>query len=252
MTKRIALIVLTLFLLAVPVAADGNLLRNGDFDGPTYLWRGQNEVELPDGWTEFWWRQSKEYDGRPEIKSAVSWGFPDGSNPTLLKAFTTFRQHRYRIGQRVEVHPGAVYRLTARVWCWSSDDDAPWESDDGGSYRSRIGVQDDTGIYWSTPSPGVKAMDRWVVHKVEYTATQSEVVVLIEGDAEWALKHGDAYWDWVRLEMIAPPPDDLEPRIEELESIVVQQTAQIRALETLIQNQGEQLNALLKWARQAP
>jgi len=202
-----------------------NLLQNGNFEGGTHQWEGVSEIELPDGWTEFRWREEKISDGRPEVR-VETFPLPDGEIHTVLKAFTTYRQHQYYIGQHITVHPGATYKFTARVWCWSSKHDRPAVSW-AGSYRTRIGVEDGDVAIWNVEVPGTKAVDQWVEHELIFTPISGEIVVWLCGDAEWGIKHNDAYWDFVSLEMIEQPASgDLNERIENLE----------REIETLKQN----------------
>jgi hypothetical protein len=226
MKHRSWLIVLILCLLAavVPSASHANgpenLLENGDFSGGTHLWQGTPEISLPEGWNYFDWDKDKRPDGRravrPEIKSNVSWEFPDGTSPTLTKGFTTFAQHRFSIGQEVDVTPGAVYLLEARVWAWSSAGDDPWVSSPGGSYRTSIGVEQNGELTWSTPPPGLKATDEWIHHELTFTAETSSITVFFCGDAEWAVKHNDSYWDWMRLSRLESPKKPIVPALYQM------------------------------------
>lgn len=211
-----------------------NLLVNGRFiEGATHSYVEWNhpvaEIDLPYGWNLFNYNHRSETDlswvwHRPECKLAMVRG------QKVWKAFSTFSTHRYALGQKVKVQPGATYKLTVRVNTWSctNDDETRY---DGGSYRTKVGLNPKGETYWAsrgiawstqyevgTKHDGVGVEVRTVTAK----AVEDTMVVWLLGDAEWAVRHNDAYWIEATLNMVSPPSppigdEKLEKRVESLE-----------------------------------
>jgi len=198
-----------------------NLLQNGNFTGGAYHyteWGHQvNEVQLPTGWGLFEYDHGSDFH-RPETKVQVAHQEPSLTD-MVWKVFSTYSRHHCSLGQRVQVAVGTDLRLDAWVYAWSSDADT-WGESEGGSYRVRVGIDpygclfsDSPDIQWSHPGHGYKAMSEYVHLDTKAIAEAGVVTVWLQGDAEWAVKHNDAFWDSASLTAIstpAPGDPDLE------------------------------------------
>lgn len=195
-----------------------NLLTNGRFiEGATHSYVEWNhpvpEIQIPYGWTLFNYNHRKTGDlawvwHRPECKLAMVRG------QKVWKAFTSFATHRYALGQEVLVTPGATYRLTVKVNTWSctNDDETKY---DGGSYRTKVGINPmgytdwaSRDIVWSTQYEVGTKHDGLgeEIRTITTKAVGDVIIVWLLGDAEWAVRHNDAYWIEAVLEEIAGPP----------------------------------------------
>jgi len=202
-----------------------NLLQNGDLTGGFYYlteWGHEmHEVQLPVGWDLFQYRPISEdpQTHRPECKIENGDHEPSLTSP-VWKAFTTFSKHHYTLGQRVQVAVGTELKLSAWVYAWSSRFDQ-WGISVDGSYRTRIGIDPFGGInpdadevVWNHTAPGLKSMDCLQEHTLQATAKAGMITVWLQGDAEWALKHNDAFWDGAHLVALSTPPGPGDPALE--------------------------------------
>ena len=85
----------------------------------------------------------------------------------------------------------------------SNEDDF---SQSAGKYRMRIGIDPYGGldpespdVVWSNGGHAIEPYDEYQFLSVETVARSDRVTVFIWGQAEWALKHNNAYVDDVRL-----------------------------------------------------
>ena len=199
---------------ATPIPAHA---LHDSFEGAWYYWDGKSEVYVPDSWQPYW-RPRTIWDGqgyyfRPEYKRTTRpervW---DGG--VAAQWFNTYANHIAGLWRRVYVGEGQAVRASAWAMAWSSAFDDP-EVSWGGSYRLAIGV-DPTGgtdpwaatIEWSEPGlPGRRVHDAWAYLSVVTQAQGEYVTVYLRGDAEWPVKHNDAYFDdvWVTYLDDVPP-----------------------------------------------
>lgn len=212
----ISLLIALCWGLAAPAAladCEGNLLVNGGFEGG-FSERGSGEVAVANGWN-LWYQdgpgQEQGLNHRPEYDAedanlhgtrriregsyAQKWG----------KVYAT---HHAGVYQQVNVPAGSGLRLTAWAQSWSSAQDDPGVSD-GGQYAVSVGIDPTGGTDWSSPNVVWSArsgtMDQWVQLAVDAKAQAGTVTVYLRGDAEWPLKHNDAYFDDVCLLYTAAP-----------------------------------------------
>jgi hypothetical protein len=199
-------------------------LQNGGFEGGTYLWTDPwgnriAEVTLPNGWQYFSFRpyEGDGYYHRPETKpeDAGRYGFRRVLDGWWgWKAFSTYSNHAYALGQRVSVPRGTLIEAGAYGQAWSSAKDDPTYSSQG-SYWLNVGIDPAGGddwqsanIVWAQALPGRKQLDTWARLAVTTTAQADYVTVWLRGEAEWRLKHNDSYWDaaWLRAVGAQPEP----------------------------------------------
>ena len=223
-------------------AAVTNLLSNGNFEGgawrQTFNGSEYGEISVPIGWTAFW-------DvglGRPEMKviRAVA---PYLAPPRVaegvqaVQLFTFYRTHDAGLYQRVSLPAGCTLELSALAHVWYSQRDDPhkseyhydtapdaWyqltEADPG--MQVMLGLDPTGGVDWQAASV------RWAIENYYDQPWELDLVVEDCGAAvtvflrtitAWPYKHCDAYWDDVRLEIVAEPEPDLldcpgRPRID--------------------------------------
>lgn len=199
-----------------PTPIPGHALHDS-FEGGWSHWGGVPELYVPDGWHPYW-RQRTPSDGagfyfRPEYKRTTrSERVFDGWQ--AAQWFNTYATHIGGLQRSVYVGEGQTITASAWAMAWSSIYDDP-EVSWGGSYRLAIGV-DPTGgndpwspdIMWSDPgTPGWKVHDEWAYLDVTVQAENDHVTVYLRGDAEWPVKHNDAYFDevWVTYTGEVPP-----------------------------------------------
>ncbi|MFO7917745.1 MAG: SdrD B-like domain-containing protein, partial [Anaerolineae bacterium] len=226
--KRMLVLASFLFLwvplMVTPVLADcpDNVAVNPGFEHGFSTRDGIPEVSVANGWHPFWQEGPRQEEGlnhRPEFKpeDAAQFGYRRvrGGN-WAQKMFTTYATHHAGVLQQINVPEGGVVSLSAWGQAWSSERDNPDESRDGKYYLS-VGI-DPTGgtnftsenIVWSERST---VLDQWVQVAVEAQAQAGTVTVFLRGDAEWPVKHNDAYWDDVCVTYVAPtpPPTPIPP-----------------------------------------
>jgi hypothetical protein len=197
----------------------GNVAVNPGFeDGFTE--RGAGEVTVANGWHPFWQAGPFEADGynrRPEYKGEDAARFGRRrvrSGNWSQKLFNTYATHHAGIWQQISVTPGSLVTLSAWGQAWSSEESDPGHSRNG-KYEMSVGI-DPTGgtdfnsgnIVWS---PRNGTLDQWVQMSVQARAQGGTVTLFLRGDAEYRLKHNDAYFDDVCVTLAAPPPPPTRP-----------------------------------------
>ncbi len=223
------------------------------------------EIFVPEGWVAFW-REGGPVPHDPQ--NTVGYGRPeihviDKEPPFLdpprvrtgrraVKCFTFYRIHDAGLYQQVDgIEPGSRVRATGWAHAWSSTHDDPHESDGAGRqafYRLASECADPTAICNFTFSVGIDPWggnDPWgerviwgegahiynafaQVPPVETVAHASTVTVFIRSRVLWPFKHCDAYFDDMRLEVVAEPWEPLAVAIEP-QKVVVGQPFEIRA-----------------------
>ncbi|MFP3896727.1 MAG: SdrD B-like domain-containing protein [Anaerolineales bacterium] len=219
--KRILVLASFLFLwvplMAMPVLADcpDNVAVNPGFEHGFSTRDGISEVSVANGWHPFWQEGPRQEEGlnhRPEFKpeDAARFGYRRVREGNWAqKMFTTYATHHAGVLQQINVPRGSVVSLSAWGQAWSSERDNPDESRDGKYYLS-VGI-DPTGgtnftsenIVWSERNT---TLDQWVQLTVQAQAQADTVTVFLRGDAEWPVKHNDAYFDEVCVTYVAPTP----------------------------------------------
>lgn len=193
-------------------------LVNGGFEEGFRHVGNVGELNVAVGW-EPWWDPKA---ARPEYKDAAI-----GVDARRVKTgshaqqwFNNYNKHTAGILQVVGgVTPGKTLQLVAWVQCFSSGKDDFSKSD--GRYRMRIGVDpyggvdpESTDVVWSDEGNAVQPYDAYARLEVETVARSDRCTVLVWGQAEWPLKHNDAYVDDVVLVEVdgepgpEPGPDD--------------------------------------------
>jgi len=229
-----------------------NLLVNGDFTDGQHVWQSNPTVQIPNSWDLFAYDQA----GHMPECYCMMMGPPQNIGP-IWKVFTSYAQHEHALGERVIVPVGAELVFRASVWAWSSGQDDPMRSLNGGSYHTRIGIDPFGGmewrsphIVWDYPPLGHKVMDTRDEHSVAAVAEAGVVTVWLSGRHEWALKHGDAYWFQASLESLytpePPPTGDLAERVGHLEDDVDALSAAAYSFETRIQRIEDFLTSFRK------
>jgi len=190
-----------------------SLLMNGGFEGGFRYVDNVRELNVPNGWMPWWDSRS----ARPEWKDASlavdSRRVHSGEH--AAQWFNNYAVHTGGIYQRVtELQPGSTLTLSAYVQAFSSGKDDFSRSD--GRYRMKIGIDpyggvdpESTDIIWSDGGNAVQPYDAYVLVSVTTMARSDRATVWVWGQAEWALKHNDAYVDDVALVASgggAPPP----------------------------------------------
>ncbi len=186
------------------MATDGeSLLMNGGFEGGFRYVDGIRELYGPNSW-ELWWDPRS---ARPEWKDATvavdSRRVRSGEH--AAQWFNNYAVHTGGIYQRVMgLQPGSTLTLSAYVQAFSSGKDDFSRSD--GRYRMRIGIDpyggvdpESADVVWSDGGNAVQPYDAYVPVAVSTTARSNRATVWIWGQAEWPLKHNDAYVDDVAL-----------------------------------------------------
>jgi len=217
------LVVGMLLLVSQAVQADcpDNLLTNGGFE-EGFSARGAGEVQVANGWHP-WYQDGPDqqlgYNHRPEYNpenAAVHGTRRIREGSFAQKWGKVYATHHAGIYQQVNVRAGSTLKLTAWGQSWSSDKDDPSVSD-GGKYLLSVGIDPTGGTDWASPnvvwSAPSATMDQWVQLSVEARAQGGTVTVYLRGDAEWPVKHNDAYFDDVCLTYVStPPPPTNTPR----------------------------------------
>jgi hypothetical protein len=211
-----------------------NLLSNGGFEGgawrQTFNGSEYGEISVPIGWTAFW----DVTMGRPEMKviQAVA---PYLDPPRVFEGkqavqwFTFYRTHDAGLFQRVSLPAGSTLELSALAHVWYSQRDDPhkseyhkdsapdvWyqftEADPG--MQVMLGIDPTGGMDWNAASV------RWAIENyydqpweiaLQVEDCGAAVTVFLRTITAWPFKHCDAYWDDVRLEIVADPEPEPEP-----------------------------------------
>ncbi len=211
-TTMLALLLALSLTSVVSADCPGTPLANPNFE-EGFTAREAGEVEVANGWYPWfqdgphqdqglnhrpeWDAENAQWHGTRRIKEgtwAQKWG----------KVYAT---HRAGIYQQVNVPAGSQVTLTAWAQAWSSTEDDPAVSKDG-AYALMVGI-DPTGgtdwrsnnIVWSEPN---RTLDQWVQLSVSARAQGGTITAYLRGEAEWPVKHNDAYFDAVCLTYVAP------------------------------------------------
>lgn len=210
--RRIA--VLLVFLVActrspIFISQSATLLENGSFEG-AFIEQGAPELKVPENWIA-WWDPSS---SRPEYKCATTEVDPRRihSGRAAAQWFNNYAVHTAGLYQVVENIAGETLRFEAWVQAFSSSKDDFTHSD--GRYRMRIGIDPYGGtdpksgdIIWSNEGHAVQPYDAYQLLVVETPARSDRCTVFIWGQAEWALKHNNAYADDAVLYQVGVVPD---------------------------------------------
>jgi hypothetical protein len=205
-----------------------NLLVNGGFEGGAHL-QGAAEVEVPNGWTAWWYEGPAIHDdenlvgyARPEMH-VIRAREPFLDPPRIFEGrgaaffFGAFKVVEAGYWQQVPVVRSARLRLSGWGHAWSNHDvnRDPHSSqletaDDRINASFQLGI-DPTGgamalgvdVVWG---PGRHIYDHYApIPPVEVTARGNYVTVFLRGRALWPFRNNDFYFDAIRLEYVAPP-----------------------------------------------
>jgi hypothetical protein len=167
-------------------------------------WRevgGAGELKVANHWFP-WWHQA---DTRPEFKIATLDVDANRihSGSAAQQWFTTYSTHTGGIYQPIRNVPvDKTLIWTAYVQAFSRNDDTNWQKSDG-RYRMRIGLDPYGGTdpegqdaVWSET---IQPYDRWFPLRVETLSRSDRCTIFVWGQAEWRLKHNNAYVDDCRL-----------------------------------------------------
>lgn len=189
-------------LVAAQEAASLSLLNPGFEEGFRQV-DGIGELTVGNYW-EPWWDENA---ARPEFKRAdiAVDARRVRSGSSAQQWFNNYATHTGGIYQRVSgVTVGTTLVLEAWVQAFSSSQDNFSQS--SGRYRMRIGIDPYGGldpespdVAWSNDGNAVEPYDAYQFLRVEAVARSDRATVYIWGQAEWPLKHNDAYVDDVRL-----------------------------------------------------
>lgn len=189
----------------LPVAAqEGNLLRDGGFEG-SYTNRGRTDLNIPADWN-LWVSESPRTEAWMNLPPVA---FPhNGPDPNphggsralnLNKGFGTFTAAVY---QQVAVPQGS--NVTASAWAFMRTCNIPAGSDkcgsavESGAY-TRIGIDPNGGanpfdgdVVWSG---NALPHDRWDQMNVSATATGDAVTLFLYTTQQWPSDINNVYWD---------------------------------------------------------
>ncbi len=213
-TGVLLLALLTVGLLPAWADCPGTPLRNAGFEDG-FSTRGAGEVEVANGWTPFWQDGPFAAEGlnrRPEYKAedAARFGRRRVRQGNWAQKWgNTYATHHAGIYQQVNVPAGSTVTLRAWAQAWSSAEDDISVST-GGKYALSVGIDPTGGTDWTSPNIVWSApnytLDQWVELTVQATAKGGTVTIYLRGDAEWRMKHNDAYFDDICVTYVAPPP----------------------------------------------
>lgn len=190
-------------------------LSNGNFEDGWLEWNGIHELKVANGWQPWWHRN----DTRPEFKIAT----PDVDPRRIHEGqaaqqwFNNHATHTAGIYQIVhDVPVGATLHFLAWVQAFSSNVDDFTKS--AGRYRMRIGINPYGGMDAESPdvvwSEVLQPYDAFERLEMSAVARSDRCTVFVWGQAEWALKHNNAYVDACHLYYEAdetppePPPGE--------------------------------------------
>lgn len=215
-----------------------NLLTNPSFEGGT--WRKTHsgevysEINVPLGWTAFW----NPNMGRPEMK-VISAKIPYLDPPRVpegeqaVQSFTFYRTHDAGLYQQVSVPSGATLRLSALAHAWYSQrDDAhlsEYQDKEGVWHQIaygepgmllEVGIDPTGGTDWEAAH--VKWQGGYCYNSPQelplfVDGVSATVTVFLRSIPQYPFKHCDAYWDDVKLEVVAQS----EPEPEKVDYVVV-------------------------------
>ncbi len=201
---------------ARPVGAEcpGNVLPNAGFEGG-FTARGAIQVVVANSWEPFWQEgpfQEDGYNRRPEYQpeDASRFGRRRVREGNFAQKWSSvYATHHGGIYQRINVTPNSLVTVHAWAQAWSSSGDDPAVSV-GGNYQLSVGIDPTGGTDWNSPnvvwSPRSNVLDQWVELSVQARAQGGAVTIYLRGDAEFRLKHNDAYFDDVCVTIVPPTP----------------------------------------------
>lgn len=210
------LVLVAFFVCAQPVKADcpGNVLPNAGFEGG-FTARGAIQVVVANSWEPFWQEgpfQEDGYNRRPEYQpeDASRFGRRRVREGNFAQKWSSvYATHHGGIYQRISVTPNSLVTVRAWAQAWSSSGDDPAVSV-GGNYQLSVGIDPTGGTDWNSPnvvwSPRSNLLDQWVELSVQARAQGGAVTIYLRGDAEFRLKHNDAYFDDVCVTVVPPTP----------------------------------------------
>ena len=174
-------------------------LENPGFEGAFVLSGGVGELEIGEGWHEWYDRDQVRPEYKPE-RVGIGRGRVH-SGQAAQKWFTTYAGHDAGIYQEVYgVTPGAWYTFSIWGYQWSSSKDNPDASESAGKCSLLAGINPwgDTNVPYRTTVWGKEALavyNRWTQVEVTAQAWSDKIVVAVRQTCEWPVKHNDAYVD---------------------------------------------------------
>ena len=177
-----AILFLLLLLFIVPAATvfadDGNLLKNGDFEG------GISDGTLPDGWFSEMWVDSQDYT-QIEVTQI------DGNN--VLRIDNNF-ENDARIAQNVSVRGNKTYKLSGYVFSYGVS----------GGQGANLSFED----IMATSDTVMDSGGEWVYVEMygKTSLLQRNVKVYVRVGGYGALSTGEAFFDNIVLEEVKDVP----------------------------------------------
>lgn len=206
----LALTMLAIQPLALEAAPTQNLLVNPGFEGDYYLWQGDDQIIVAQGWQP-WFVQPSEppcYKFQPRYQGAAPYAerIHEGSNAQQYYTFSA--SHIAGVYQQVNAPVGAVVRFTIWGQSWTAPEDGdPRHSDTNNPMRLRIGIDPNGGtnpfapsIVWSGEN---SAYDAYVQFRIEaIVGSAGRVTVFTYSNPEYCLANNNVYWDDASLTVI--------------------------------------------------
>jgi len=188
------------------VAQGAPALENPGFEGAFPLSGGVGELQIAEGWHEWYDRGLIRPEYTPE-RIGVGRGRVH-SGQQAQKFFTTYAAHDAGIYQVVPAVPGTWYTFSAWGYQWSSQRDNPDQSESAGKCSVLVGINPwgDTNALYRTTVWGAEALavyNRWTQVEVTAQAWSDTIVVVARQVCEWPVKHNDAYLDDAALVLAA-------------------------------------------------
>jgi len=208
------LILLSGLVQSVKADCPGNVLPNAGFESD-FSTRGAVQVVVANSWSPFWQEgpfQDTGYNHRPEYQpeDASRFGRRRVREGNFAQKWSTvYATHHGGIYQQINITPKSLVTVHAWAQAWSSSgDDAAVSS--GGNYQMSVGIDPTGGTDWGSPnvvwSPRNNLLDQWVELSVQARAQGGAVTIYLRGDAEFRLKHNDAYFDEICVTIVPPAP----------------------------------------------
>jgi LysM repeat protein len=206
----LGLAVLAALPLRLQAAPTQNLLVNPSFEGDYYLWQGDDQVIIAQGW-QAWFAQPSEppcHKFQPRYQGAAPYAERIHHGADAQQYYTFSASHIAGVYQQVNAPAGAIARFTMWGQSWTAPEDGdPRHSDPNNPMRLRIGI-DPTGgtnpfssaMVWSGMS---SAHDAYVQFRVEATVgSAGRVTVFSYSNPEYCLANNNVYWDDASLTVI--------------------------------------------------
>lgn len=193
---------------------------------------GVHELKVANDWQPWW----DEDSARPEYKRAdpIVDSRRVRTGDSAQQWFNTYAKHTAGIYQRVTdvpVDKTVVFEAWVQAFSSSADD----FDRSTGRYRMRIGIDPYGGldhkspdIAWSDDGHAIEPYDQYEFLSVQTVARSDRVTIFVWGQAEWPLKHNNAYCDDTKLYVLdgsipSPSPGGLTE--EQVREIVRQEIA---------------------------